>query len=124
MSGYADCTIPFDRIYGVMGLVDEDLRIAPDYGISETELLSRVLRKHAASCRNDSPELWGGFYVILEMWHSFVKEERDLIYQGLVKTLQDVHHVWRDLRVLVMTEQKARQILKELDIDLWKTPPP
>lgn len=40
----AECSIQLDRIYGLMGLlIDESLRIDPDYTIPQIELLRRVL---------------------------------------------------------------------------------
>lgn len=39
-----ECLLPFDRVYAVMGLLDERKRFQPDYEISEKELLRRILQ--------------------------------------------------------------------------------
>lgn len=57
------CNVPLDRVYGVMGLVPEYLRVPPGYEISMTELLSRVLLKVASHGFRRRPQyMWIGMY--------------------------------------------------------------
>ena len=40
----AQCTVPHDRIYAIMGLLPEVLRVQPDYTLSHEDLLKSVLK--------------------------------------------------------------------------------
>lgn len=69
----AHCTMPFDRVYGVMGMINEKLRLEPNYEISTTELLKRVLKKQIEHWEpSKHPSLWPGLFKLLVIWaHTF-----------------------------------------------------
>jgi hypothetical protein len=110
--------VPLDRIYGVMALVREDLRVAADYSISEDELLHRILQKHAESCCDNANELWVGMAEIPSIWHEVVQVDQYPVLEGqseLLKNLRftfgridlgklenDVHLILEDVNVPVV----------------------
>jgi hypothetical protein len=66
----SNCTMPLDRVYGVMGLLHEDLHIPPDYDISETELLRLILDKQTSANLSYIDSRWEKAYRVLQAWHS------------------------------------------------------
>jgi hypothetical protein len=46
-----ECTLPCDRVYAVMGLLQKRWRLQPDYNITHWRLLRNVLEGEIASAR-------------------------------------------------------------------------
>lgn len=81
--------ILFDRVYGVLRLVPEHLRVPPDCEISMTELLSRVLSRVASRRFRRRPQnIWIGIYDILKAWKDCVSMMADPLNQSLAKALK------------------------------------
>ena len=67
------CTISLDRIYGVMALLAEDLRVQPDYTISTRDLLRRILAKEITFTARERPrgDFWRRLKILLSCWGEF-----------------------------------------------------
>ncbi|KAF3009729.1 hypothetical protein E8E13_009166 [Curvularia kusanoi] len=68
LSEGAYCTVPLDKVYGVMGLLHEDFQILPDYNISEAELLRSMLQKQMSMTTTDNTDRWRNVYKVLQAW--------------------------------------------------------
>lgn len=71
----AQCTLPLDRIYGVMGLLVEELRIPADYDVSQKDLLEKIVQKQISFNREKPADMWVALYALLRSWRSHVKWE-------------------------------------------------
>ena len=132
LSKNADCTRPLDRVYGIMGLLNEDLHILPDYGISETELLRRILYKQLSAFATHRNDTFKSVYTLLRAW-SYTGLERSEETHELLRAWSYIgseHSVATNWELDVKlanrhSRRKMRQVvicaLNELDVPI---PPP
>lgn len=113
-----DCTIPLDRIYGLMGFVAENMRLPVDYTISQTGLLREILMRHMQHGGYSWDNRWDELFVILSKWRKHVKAERDSTVRDPLTVLQDLEfkrdHEERRRKV----EQVVRHVLGELGVSI------
>jgi hypothetical protein len=107
--------VPLDRIYGVMALVREDLRVAADYSISEGELLCRILQKHAESCCDNANELWISMAKILGIWHEVVQVDQYPVLEGQSELLKNLRFTFGRID-LGKLENDVRLISEDLNV--------
>jgi hypothetical protein len=101
---YAECEVPLDRVYGLMGLLPDHLHIPTDYNISELELLRRVLCKLISNKSIYREGAWLAVYKLLEAWH----------YTGLKEVVQHSYDVLERRRL----KRIVRLTLTELDVPI------
>ncbi|KAJ8117759.1 hypothetical protein OPT61_g1116 [Boeremia exigua] len=54
-----DCTVQLDRVYAVMGMLHERLRVYPDYTISPDQLLKCIIRRQLEETHFTNVTIWG-----------------------------------------------------------------
>lgn len=85
-----ECSLQFDRIYGLMGLlVHKELKIDPDYTITQKELLRRVLQSQLSFVARhmedgDGPSVWGIVSNLIFDWSQTLNFE-PIVSEGLVQ---------------------------------------
>lgn len=112
------CNVPLDRVYGVMGLVPEHLKVPPDYEILMTEVLSRVLLRVASHGFRRRPQyMWIGIYDILKAWKDCVGTTTDPLSQSLTKVFETLH----PRRAYDDGERTVALILSNINISVGRT---
>lgn len=77
LAWYTECTEPLDKIYALMGLVAEDLRIYPDYHMLPRELLKTILSKQVIfDTNNPQHRSWQELYRLIICWSDYAGFER------------------------------------------------
>ena len=112
-SANTNCTVPLDRVYGVMGLLQEDLHIQPDYNITETELLRRILYKQMTAFSMRRVNRWDRVYLVLRGWQAIglqLQQHEDSPWDLDL----DVNNVLNRSRI----KRIARLALEELDLPM------
>jgi hypothetical protein len=115
LSQATECTVPLDRIYSVMALVREDLRVAADYSISEGELLRRILQKHTESCCDNANELWVGMPKTLSVWHEVVQVDQYPVLEGQSELLKNLRFTFGKID-LGKLENDVHLILEDVNV--------
>ena len=110
----SNCTVPLDRVYGVMGLLHEDLHIPPDYDISETELLRLILIKQTSANLSYIDSRWEKAYRVLQAWHS----------TGLQRCVGEYWDVDLEGQDSLLSRWTKRQIVRRALIELNIPIPP
>lgn len=118
LSARLECEMPLDRIYGLMGLLNENLRVPADYTISPRQLLKNIIRKEIAFLESGSDEILGRIHALMDRWNFFVGLEL-IRPPGLITEPSELFHLgdvtpgWR--RTI---EHNVPLILQELQIPL------
>jgi hypothetical protein len=110
ISGHTECSVPFDRIYALMGLLHERRRLQPNYDTTEKELLRNILRSELAeqmeTSKIDYPEVLN----IIERWSGELKFKPVRPLGWLDKSSQ--------LEYFQRAEYNVRVVFNELGITL------
>lgn len=69
LSEDAQSQVPHDHVFGVMGLVEDDLRPSLDYSATPGELLRAVLQREVLSDVYSGRELFSYLHIILRCWN-------------------------------------------------------
>ena len=110
------CTILLDRVYGVMGLLSKDLRLHPDYTMSEKDVLKNIFRKQMAFI---NPELYIWRYLgnIIAVWDLEEGVFAPIIPAGSnLESNPRFFHSNDSAEQRLRMEHNVRCVLRELDI--------
>jgi hypothetical protein len=111
----SECSLRLDRIYGVMGMVEEDVCVRTDYTISPQQLLRKILDRQMSLFQvgSQSPGVdpWASLYQIVRIWDTLDMEpERRISGQPLCIDYDNSEEN------LAAAEFHVRKVLQELKL--------
>lgn len=115
----SDCTLPFDKIYGVMGLLAVDLRVDPDYTVSSRHILSNIVQKQMAFKAPGLFNIWVCLSRLFKIWNDLGDgiESIDLI--GLIHDPdRHLYTIGDSTDRIERMEHNLRLYLQELEIPI------
>lgn len=114
---FTQCTEPLDRVYGLSGLIHEDLRVYPDYTLSQRELLRCILEKTLLCSNVPKESLWSIIGEMIFGWWRWGEFER-VTPAGMIDNQPQDFDTVQKITSLLTFFYNTRLVLQDLELSV------